>query len=1613
MSDMLTGIATRTQESVQQRAEGVSSALLPTQPASSPTAVDPVAQMYRGTSWQDLEQRESFAGLSYSQQQIVRNDWFLANTQQSPEFNSLNDAEKNLLYHSFMHQAPSLVFEDLTQRGQEFLSAGETFREMLFENEDELTEEQRSARSTLRTTAFNENFLRGSGMWNIGRNVIQRFAPELLEDPEGGTWHIQEASVADQNAYEYMTSLAMQHEDLRRTYQRNSTAGNVSGLVFDVGTSLLLGSPIRAKAYAVGALAQKGKVAGKLGRFLSNSLVPEMIANVGEATFLTAAEIAREQYDNTILEDEGVAMDASRIAMIFGRNWLSDMAMWGLFRAAGTGLRALSTTYTRRGFRKLAQEATAGETPTEVVNLVQKLLQDTDPRLVAQLPAGMQRQEFNRVKTLINRAKKFNAADVGSDDWMSLVLESKGFVTRTTKGGMINLRAPQQMSVKNKKITYANLGNYNNMQDAFLRAVDYGDDMLGRATQSSLQTVATGARDATVRVGVIETGTTAQRAPNLPRTSLEQFLTPATDGTISVNNVKTALRSLTENSRVLREVGIPSNVSTMDVNTWRRIASEQGVFFKDGARTISAQDLFTRLADANTSAKVKARLKNAAFVAPEGALLPEDVALLRRMMGDYLEAASAGLPSSSKATAQRAAREIRRNAQVFLEDSPATMKNLTRELTNNGKRLVNPETGKVLSIQDANQLPVGSPIRIQNSDNTLSKVYNNSVEAYMGELDTSWMNKNLLREHLQSNFGITLNDTVDGRYTLKVGKNQIRSNTPYESIEELLTKNPDLFPKRPLSDFTNDVVYDWAGGEIRFEGNRVVGTPQAINEYMDGTLANYAQKAQQRTVISTPAGEVNFTPGDPIFRVDMPGLNFRKDFTSLEEAKTFLRKGVDDFDVLNEIAHVYGTEIFFDGSAFVMPTPDGSYATSRSLEGIRRHLRSMTDATPNATDLLRDTGLPQPVLDQISENIRQYAHPSFGTPRLDKEYALQQFIKRRKGFGKGQQKRRLFGAWVGGQERSIDLIASDIGDEALVEMLFRNPMRAHDVFTNRYQIIENGVQNTFRGFDKKQVHAMTSAIMHPNKSPEEIFNALGVAFDPRAQETMNAARELFDLGAQQFGVDSFKFLSDYLPRIKRELHRLGNDVNLSEPARQLFRKIGIDTSSPEVAFFAQNMRVRDLFELTSDSMYLDELLLTYWRKGLKSQYLTEPLQMAQQKVVELYKAGTIDADMARYLNGFAMSMTGGIEDFGNVMVAQGLEDSIKSFLGKVIKTDGDVAAQVATTLRQATIAAHMSFRPFLPIRNMSQIFTTLSWRLGNDAVNDGLKTLMKDPQRYVKELMDAGVITHGRAAILEMASEGARRGRLERLNELGMLFYKNADDFNRAVSAVSSWIPYDKAVAQLNNNVIRPDEFLRVARIDRLQPDLQRRILEFTELGQHDVAKNIIAKAWVDQTQFTYIGATNPRMFQSVFGKMFGHYGHWPTMFRDNLLNAFGSHVPTAVKVQQAAELAANTVGLYFFFEQGLGINATNFMPWNSLVTSGGPYYDLMNTTLNSTRPGFRGTIARSQLGEQFARTFLPFGSFYFSWQQAKSLIDDGYIAEGILRGASFPMVDPRKPTAR
>ena len=1649
MSDTLQGRYARLSDPQRGAGLRIGSPLQATQTTQVPTEEDPITSAYRGLDWQGIENSPNFANLPLETQRLIQNDWFTANVDSNPTLSALNESERRVVYSQFMNKAPSLVVEDLTEMGSEFLEAGEAFRtgdystprmnlfqrtalgavtggiigstiqtgigvaEMLSERDE------RESIRTLRRSVFSKEFSEGAGIFGLINRLVERLVPESVTraiNPanDGESLVYTPATQADRNAWEYMLSQAMQHEDLRKTLQRSSSLGQVTGTISDVGVSLLLGAPLRAASYGVANFGRAVNTARNAGSFITNSLLPEMLANAGEAGFMTAAEVMRDGINHSIDESPSAATAAGRIALLFGKNYLFDMGAWTMIRFGSAFLPNLGRVFSPRGYRGQVTSAPRGASPDDIRRFIQETLEGIDPALLKEMPDGVQRTVFNRMHASINRARNFPPDKVGTDEWFRMILTDKGFDLLDEAGGAIRLRGPLPLKKGATTPKYRDLGVFSTVDDAFKRAVEFGDELTG---VRAAQTIAEGSRTANVKFRRIDTGLVDEAAKGrLTRTSIDRFLTPMSDGTLDARNVRSALDALTANSDKLPSFkGV--SVREMQLDEWRRLTQDGKAVFLDQGRRVTAEDLFARLRDPNTSAAVKKRLSRASFASPSGSLTPEDVASVRRQLANVLEAASEGSEETVRKLAKRVSREIRNSADEYLRKTPASMRNLATELNAQGKKVVDATTGRVLEGDDILTLAPGSPIRVMQSDGKIGELYyRNSVEAYMGEIDTSWLNEDLLARHLLDEHGLRLRNVPNEGYLLYRGKDNVRLGVPAGSIEELLAKNPDLFPKRPLSTLTQDVIYDYGRGGIEISSRQITGAPGEVSEYMNRAFKKYDEVARSRTVITTPNGEVRFTPGDPIYRVEMPDLGFKKDFSSLEEAKEFLRRGVDDFDNMSEIARVYGTDIYHNGSYFVMPLTDGSYATSRSLEGMQAHLRTLANQTDNVPDMMLETGLPQSVLDSISENIRKYASPSFGTPTYTREHALTQHVRRRKNFGEGQKNRRYLNAYFGGQERTIELIASDIGDEAIVEAVFRGPMRANDLFRNKYSVVERGVSDLFSRYKRKEVHAMTAALLNPSKNADDIFKAMGVELTPRMTETMTATRELFDYGRDLFQVDMWKSLTDYLPRLRRYFEGAGNAVDLNSTARELFKKAGIATNTPEAAFFANNLRTRDIFHLTQDSLYVDDLILGYFRKGLKSQYLTEPTNIARKKIAELFAdgKGPIDVDMTRYLNGFVDSLTGAIEDPASVMINAAAEDSIRGFFKGVLNKEGPEVTRIVDTMKQMTIAAHMSGRIFLPVRNMQQIWTTLGWRLGNDVTYGAMRELTTNPELYMKQLVDSGIITHGRAAILEMASEGVNRGAMKRLNEIGMTWFRNSDDFNRSVAALASWKPYDDAVRALNAGSISPEDFIRVSRLDRLQPDLQRRILSFTEIGQHDTARNILAKAWVDQTQFTYVHATNPKIFQGMFGRLFGHYGHYSTMFRDNFFNAFGSHVPMGVKVGQASQLAMNAAGLYFFFEKFLGVNAASFNPAYSMAPfAGGPYYSLLNTALSSFQPGFQGDIARARLGEDTMRTFLPGAAFVYAHQQAMSLMDRGYTAEGLFRLFSVPMIDPDRPMAR
>lgn len=1564
-------------------------------PQTGTSAQETPSETMQFRPWEEIENDPEFAALPYDRQMSIRQQWFDTMAPQNPYWQELTPERRQAARENFLFSEPSVLTEELSSRGQEFLQLAEQIRSGEY-NEEEKRE--------LLRTAFSVNAKENGTILRKVTDLAERFlnlsdeTQEMLGGTGGEDGQIlySPQTTADQNAFDYLMAVGARDEEIRKGLQRSSAGGLVFGVLSDIGSVLAATSVARTAIRGAAAAASRSASTSRLARFLRTPGIPFATESALESVGFTAVDLAREAYNDEVVRYPSVANRALRAGLLFGENFLIDMAFWSVLRVGGPTVKGLFRTFSPKGYRgEVPRAAAAAEAPNEFLRAA---LRNEHSSVLRQLPDEVARQQWRRRAQDINRASRMTPDDIGSDEWMQLVATSKGYeITREGTGAARLSR--MDVNDKTGAIKAVDMGTFEDIPAAFRKAVEDLDFRRGvEVTDDAL----TGVKGQ-VRVTRLAEGVSTMERAEMPFAQMRRLLQPDTSGRLVSNNIRTVAKGLFRRGGL--EVSTENlNLRKVDLPKWREMAAKgDGPVVMYNGNPMSWDDLVKRLDAAGTTEGVE-ELRKVDIVVPDGPVTSDDVATLAR---GFERVAEAGESRSASRAMSNISEEF-----STAEGSFATTRVALKEI---GKDLVHPSTGRVLN--NFSEVPSNGTVAVRGADGTFQP-YSSITEAYLREAPRNWLTEKNFSRWLKDQFGYKLQQSKDGRYFIRRQGKVLRGGEGYASLDDILLDNPDLFPKRPISSYSGDIELDYDTQRLVVDTGRISGPPDEVHDFLSKTFAKSESKALEAKTFETPYGRVLFEPDTTRYRVEIDDLGFKREFDSIDKAKKFLQRSKDDFEVMNDIALAGGSELEFVDGVFRLALPDGSYAVSRSLEGIRPSLQKLahdTDAVPN---LLREVNLPEGYLRSLEKRYRHFSTPSMGTPNLTKEGRLEDFVRDNRLRGQGAKKRRKFGTFFRPFETIARNLSNDIADDSLFRSVYKTPRAAFDAFRQKYSAVENTIEAVFKGLNKKETRVVRELLLDPSKNAEELLRQIG-GRTRKAEDIVNAAQEsrrILNIAAEEFGFDGYKFLRDYLPRIRR--HFEGADsavVNLNESAGETFRRIGFEhyKNIPELKFFAENLRTRDIYEMSRTSVQgADQLLLSYFRKGLRKKYMSEAYNGAMSKVNEVLTAGKIDKDMARFLTSYVDEITGLAENAARREIFEGTEDAIRDFLSKTVgMKEGPTMEHILATMRVFTIGAHMSFRPFLPLRNMMQPWLTTAWRLGNDAVLDAMKYVTDNPHKIVRELIEQDIIIHGKAAILEMV-ESSSRSRLKHLIETGMIWFRNSDDYNRAVTAVASWIPYDNAVARLKKGMPR-EEFITAARLDRLPPDIQRDVLRYTDAGDHKTAKNILAKAWVDQTQFPYIQAGNPRVFKGVLGKMFGMYGHYPTMFRENIALGFGSHVPKKVKFQSAARLALNALGLYFFFERALGINARNFNPISAVRFTGGPYYNLLNTAIQAHGSGFQAEIARSRLTEETFRNFLPGASFIYSYNQAQDLIERGYYTEGYLRALSFPVIDPDRPTAR
>jgi len=451
----------------------------------------------------------------------------------------------------------------------------------------------------------------------------------------------------------------------------------------------------------------------------------------------------------------------------------------------------------------------------------------------------------------------------------------------------------------------------------------------------------------------------------------------------------------------------------------------------------------------------------------------------------------------------------------------------------------------------------------------------------------------------------------------------------------------------------------------------------------------------------------------------------------------------------------------------------------------------------------------------------------------------------------------------------------------------------------------------------------------------------------------------------------------------------------------------------EVRFFAKNLRTEDLAKASLKDQFSD-VVESYMRVGLKSQYMDEPYRAARETLMRLTKEGKVtQPEVMQRLFLYLQQAVGIDSDLLSGLMMEASRQGSKQVFDKLRKLGAKVPQNrtvddVIGAFQGLTVGSLMSWRPWPIIRDSFQPWITLAPRVGMDMVSDAMDQINKHGDEIANRMRRAGKFQET-AAELQLQAGTNRGGFMSWFNRVGMKFFRHANERNRMVADQVATIAMRDGSKRFFRGEIDEKQFMRMSGMAGLDDAEKRTILSALTDESWERARDLLSDALIRETQFPYRHGTNPLIFNGLFGRMFGMFGHYPVYFADNVLKNM-RNLPTTDKIAFAARTATIGAGLGFVFNDVLGIRTDDFNPAKSMIFTGGPYFDMIQQGLQLADPYNWGTGQAKRMVNDAQKILIP---GYYAGRgivKGSQSLAEGDIYRGLLELSSVSLNEDWKP---
>jgi hypothetical protein len=814
------------------------------------------------------------------------------------------------------------------------------------------------------------------------------------------------------------------------------------------------------------------------------------------------------------------------------------------------------------------------------------------------------------------------------------------------------------------------------------------------------------------------------------------------------------------------------------------------------------------------------------------------------------------------------------------------------------------------------------------------------------------------------------------------------------SLPELFEARPDLVPKLP-NRFAPELLFvDDTLTTIQTSRKAAAGSTKLLRDMIKDFRAGW--KPGKR-ISSDVGGSLYLSAsGKQVFVLESP-FGTRTKYLDSRAASKALKANALNWETLQNEASRRGMR------AFPVPEKDGGFLLTDGKDNVFR-ARTLDEAADflkkqaRPEDFADALGTPDPLMDELEDGFLDNIRKGGGYKALEKGSTWYEngilYAKGKNGITstpKGDFLLTQAGELVFPAETTFVSYAKKTGNSAILGAyrLVENARNITDIANRKVQEIARAALSDSRGrlLPGKDLGFVSELLSLPEDRWASFAKETGRTLDTKVFRAATLAREAYDVLGKRFGIDSSRWLREYVPKLQAVMQGGKFEptlMGLKQASRELFGKV-----PHEVEFFSMNFRNGLVLDALMGEKNAYNLLMAYGVQGNKSLYIGPVWEKLWDASEALKKAGAEGAvppglqnrwesyleDVAgirpvgfdRLYSQLSLGLTEKISKIEEALLKGASKVPVAGRIAQDVlesgKTRAGITSDILGKLSNQLTFNTQGFRPFVALRNTLDI-QRAGAVLGNSLVFDSLEEVLKEPE-YIGKLLREGVIEDTLFTVT--AAEDIAQSRWRDYALRGLL---GSDLVTRAATAKAVDKAFDTGIKRLGAGQWNWEQFFRKTGLDTLAPDLKQTIADSVSAGNLAGARFIAQKGMVDMTMFTFRSGTGNLLTRHVMGKVFGKFQNYSFGMIDlyRRILSTGSFGDRALKM---SKLVGNSLAVYYA-AQAIGIDYNGFLPSDSIGVSGGPYWRAAYAALNVGREGYAGRQAKQELLRTFYITAYP-----------------------------------------